>query len=161
MNARNMVAVMLMGSVVGAGVVDAAQETLAPGSPAPILQVLVELNLTPAQKQEIKSILKAYRPVMRQAVDGTIAARKGLFEAIHADTFNEVAVRQSSQLAAAREVDLSVLRARLVADLKGVLSEQQKAALGKHREAAGLRFDRGVELARTLVDRWMDETAAR
>jgi len=156
MNAKNMVAVMIMASVMSTGVAGAAQESLAAGGPAPVLQALVELNLTAAQKSDIKAILKTYRPVVRQAVDGTIAARKGLFEAIHADTFSEIAVRQASQLAAAHEADLSVLRARLVADLKGVLTAQQKAVLSKHRDAAEGRFDRGVQLARTLIDRWMD-----
>lgn len=160
MNSWTMLAVMLVGSVLGSGVARAAQVGSLAGGPAPVLQALVDLNLTVAQKKDIKSILTTYRPVMRQAVDGTIAARKGLFEAIHADAFNEAAVRQTSQLVAAREVDLSVLRARLVADLKGVLTAEQKAVLGKHREAAEGRFDRGVQLARMLVDRWMDESPA-
>ncbi|MFH0909386.1 MAG: Spy/CpxP family protein refolding chaperone [bacterium] len=161
MNIRNTFAVMLVGSVMGAGVAGAAQESLLAGGSVPILQTLVDLNLTVAQEQDIKSILKTYRPVMRQAVDGTIVARKSLFEAIHAEAFNEAAVRQASQLAAAREVDLSVLHARLVADLKGVLTVEQKAVLQKHRAGAEGRFDRGIQLARTLVDRWIDATNAR
>ena len=157
MNIRNALAVVMVGSVMGAGVASAAQDVLPAGGPAPILQTLVDLKLTAAQKKDIQGILKTYRPVVRQAVDANIAAHKALFAAIHSDTFNEVAVRQASQLASAREVDLNVLRARLVADLKVVLTAEQKAVLDQHRDAAEARLDRGIELARTLADRWLDQ----
>ncbi|MGE3512677.1 MAG: Spy/CpxP family protein refolding chaperone [Vicinamibacterales bacterium] len=98
-----------------------------PGAFGPML--LRRLNLTEAQREQVKSALDSHRDEMRALADKAFEARKGLRAAIAADSFDESAVRARSAEVATIEADMAVLQARVHQEVWQLLTpEQQKQA---------------------------------
>lgn len=94
------------------------------------------LNLTDAQKEQIKQIAarhrestKALRQQMRQARQG--GGDNGFF---NGGTFNESAVRANAQARANAEVEMEVARARMMSEMYAVLTPEQKTQLATERQ---------------------------
>ncbi len=94
----------------------------------PILQrVAQRLNLTDAQKTQIKAVLKADQASLKNLFTRLHEARKGLREAIHADKSSEASVRAASAKVAAVEADLAVERLKLHGKISPILTDEQRA----------------------------------
>jgi Spy/CpxP family protein refolding chaperone len=146
--------VVLVGALSGVAVAGPREEMRARA------ELLARLEISPEQKSAIADILKTYREPMRAASDELIAARKELASAINADGSTEAAVRRACRAVAASEESLVVLRARLVKDVRGVLTDAQKAKLAEHRTEAEDRLEAGIGTLRKLFDGWIDRHAA-
>jgi protein CpxP len=86
-----------------------------------------ELNLTDAQKDQIKSIVESHRDEWKALGDRERAARQALEQAITSGTVDEGLIRQRSAEAAAVQADLAVARARTHAEVFQILTPEQKA----------------------------------
>ena len=128
---------------VGAGVHAAAQSTnqdprprmgrgMGPGGPGRggpmgMLPMMArELNLTDAQKDQIKAIGESHREEWKALSDRGRSAHEALQQAVMADTVNEALIRQKSAEVAAVEADLAVARARANAEVFRILTPEQK-----------------------------------
>lgn len=95
---------------------------------------LERLNLTDEQKQEIVTILMAYKPQVQSSVTELKTSVGALSKAVHAETFDESAVRKAHQEAAIDSEEFAVLRARIFHDVKGVLTTDQAEKLQSNVE---------------------------
>lgn len=104
-----------------------------------------ELNLTEAQREQIRTAVQAHQEEM-QAIGGkTATARKALDDAITADQFDERAIRDRANELAAVEGDAAVLRAKVHQAAWSVLTpeQKQKAAELKSQRAQRMKDGRG------------------
>lgn len=92
------------------------------------------LNITPAQKAEIKSVVRAHTSELRAAANRAFEARMAVADAIHQDSVDEGLIRQRVQEAASAQADLAVLRAKVRAEARGVLTPSQRQGADQIRE---------------------------
>ena len=125
---------------VGAGVYATAQNTKqdprpfsrggrmgGPGGPMGMLPMLArELNITDAQKAQIKTIADSHRDEWKALGDRARTAHQALQQAVTADTVDEGLIRQRSAEVAAVEADMAVARARAHAEVFQLLTPEQK-----------------------------------
>jgi len=101
-----------------------------PGGPMGMLPMLGRaVNLTDAQKDQIKAIADAHKDEWKSIFDRQRTAREALNAAITADTVNDTLVRQKSAEVAAVEADAAVARAHAHAEVVQILTAEQKAQL--------------------------------
>jgi periplasmic protein CpxP/Spy len=98
-----------------------------PGGPMGMLPMLArELNITDAQKEQIKTIAQSHRDEWKALADRARTAHQALNDAITAGTVDEGLIRQRSAEAAAVEADLAVARAKAHAEVFQILTPEQK-----------------------------------
>lgn len=103
-----------------------------------MLRGLRALDLTDAQRTQVKAIVDANKGAFDEIGQRTRTAREGLQKAIETSPVNEEAIRAASAAVAAVEADAAVLRANVHSQVFGLLSAEQlqKAAdLKAQREA--------------------------
>ena len=101
-----------------------------PGGPMGMLPMLGRaVNLTDAQKDQIKAIADSHKDEWKAIFDRERTAREGLNAAISADTVNDALVRQKSAEVASVEADAAVARAHAHAEVLQILTADQKAQL--------------------------------
>jgi protein CpxP len=86
---------------------------------------LRELDLTDAQREQVKAIMASHRDEQKAAGDKMMAARKALHEAIAAETFNEAAIRAAAGEVGAAEADAAVLQAKIHGEVFAILTPEQ------------------------------------
>jgi len=112
-----------------------------PGGPMGMLPMIGrELNLTDAQRAQIKAIADAHKDDWKALFDRERAARTALNAAVTADAVDEGLVRQRSAELAAVEGDAAIARAHAYAEMFQILTAEQKTQLKtlqqKHRRRA-------------------------
>jgi Spy/CpxP family protein refolding chaperone len=101
-----------------------------PGGPMGMLPMLGRaIDLTDAQKDQIKAIADSHQAEWKTIFDRERTAREALNAAIAADTVNDALVRQKSAEVAAVEADAAVARAHARAEVMQILTADQKAKL--------------------------------
>jgi Spy/CpxP family protein refolding chaperone len=96
------------------------------GSPVGMGLPLARLNLTGAQRQQIRAIVQQHRTDIQPLAQRARAARAGLLTAEAADPLDDNAVRAKAVELAAIQGDLAVARAHLRADVLQVLTPEQQ-----------------------------------
>lgn len=122
-----------------------------------LIKTLIQLNLTDAQKQAIAAILKKYKPTVKQGAVQVLDARKNLFEAIHGNVFDEGAVRNASKNMASAEEELAVLRAKIVSEVRAVLTPEQITTLDKIKADISAHIKNRVDHIQYLIDLWIQQ----
>ena len=98
-----------------------------PGGPMGILPMLArELNITEAQKAQIKTIADSHREEWKALGDRARTAHEALQQAVTADAVDEGLIRQRSAEVAAVEADMAVARARTHAEVFQLLTPEQQ-----------------------------------
>jgi Spy/CpxP family protein refolding chaperone len=115
-------------------------------------QGIEEMQLTTEQKGEIRDVFKAHRAEVRRAADRLWDARMAVHEATGREPLDEALIRRRAAAAAAASGDLAVARARVRAEIRGLLNDEQRVkADALHdkllKDVAGLR-----DMAREYVD---------
>jgi Spy/CpxP family protein refolding chaperone len=87
------------------------------------------LELSDAQKDQLKAIAAAHRDEFRALAERASTARQALTQAVMADPVNDAAIQQASAGLAAVESDLAVAAAHVRAEMFQVLTDDQKATL--------------------------------
>ncbi len=114
-------------------------------------QMAVFLDLSTEQEAQIEQIRAAYEPIIKDLLEQKRTARQEFMQSLDPETFDEGATRLSAQSQAEFDVELVVNRAKLKAELHGVLTDEQKQQLAdfkgkmaeKRAERAGRRGGRG------------------
>jgi len=97
-----------------------------PGGPLGMAGLpLRELDLTDAQREQVRAAVESHRDEQKAIGDRMQAARKALHEAIAADTFNEDAIRAAAAQIGAVEADAAVLQAKIRAEIFALLTPEQ------------------------------------
>jgi periplasmic protein CpxP/Spy len=104
--------------------------------------VMAGLNLTQAQRDELRTFREAQRKDTEALREKMRTARQGLREAMRADVPDEAAVRSAASAVAALEVDRAALRARAKGQFMGVLTPEQQALVKEARARAAERARR-------------------
>jgi len=118
---------------------------MGPGGPMGLLPMLGrELELTDAQKDQLKAIADSHKDDWKSLRDRARAAHQALNQAVMADSIDEALIRQKSAEVAAVEADMAVARARARAEVFQILTAEQRAkakerAAGRGRGAKGQR----------------------
>jgi len=117
-----------------------------------IREHIAELDLSASQKDQIRTIASEERPGLRESGEAVFTARRDLRAAIHADAFDEGAVRAASQKVAAAEEEFSVKRARMASRIRAVLDPEQRKKADAMRERFEGHLDRFREEMPSHVD---------
>lgn len=97
---------------------------------------LRELNLTDAQREQVKQIVDSRQQEMRAIGEKAMAAHQALHAATTSPSFDEGLVRAKAAEVAAIDADMAVSRARIFADVFQILTPEQQA---KAKEFSGSR----------------------
>ena len=90
-------------------------------------RLAARLNLTDAQKEQLKSIRESHREELKALSDRARAARRGVQAAATAETLDEGLIRARAAELATIESDLVVARARIYAEVFRILTPEQQA----------------------------------
>jgi Spy/CpxP family protein refolding chaperone len=111
-----------------------------------------DLNLSDAQKDQIGTIRSSFREQQKPAVEDLRAAMKELVAVSVSEQFNEQAVRDAYQSVSAIGEELVVLRAKMIADTRASLTEEQIAEIKDRME----RLRERLETRRAMVDSMLE-----
>ena len=119
-----------------------------PGGPlmGEFLREARALNLTDAQKNQLRSIGQARQAEAQATGQRVQAARQALNAAITSTTLNEGAVRQAAADLATVEADAAVLRSRVYHEALAVLTGEQQAQLTQMRAQRQARMQQRAQL---------------
>jgi Spy/CpxP family protein refolding chaperone len=123
----------------GAGALTATQNTSGPQPPfmagrmgqgflGPFGPLLARLDLTDAQKSQVKTIMQSHADEFKTLGTREATARQALNAAEAADTLDDDTIRQKSADVAVVDADMAVARAHLRAEVFQVLTADQKTA---------------------------------
>ena len=98
-------------------------------------QLLASLGLSNTQQADIDAIRNSYESLFGELHDQAKTARQQIDRRLLADEFDEAAIRQACQAAALIDEDLAVLRGKMIAEIKSVLTDAQIALLKERIEA--------------------------
>lgn len=93
-----------------------------------------KLNLTDAQKEQMKQIAERYRESTKALRQSRGDERGGGADIFNGGTFDEAQVRARAQQRAQARVELEVARARMFSEMYNVLTPEQKAQLAALRQ---------------------------
>ena len=85
------------------------------------------LELTDAQREQIRAIAKTNEAAFREIGDRLRTAHEGVNALVTADTVDEAAIRARSGEVAAVEADAAVMRAKVYQEVFSVLTAEQQA----------------------------------
>ena len=90
----------------------------------PIQMIASQLNLSDAQKDQIKAIAQSHRDEWQSLADHVGTARRGLRAAITSGTFDEALVRDESAALGQAEADVAVASARAFGEVFQILTQE-------------------------------------
>ncbi len=105
---------------------------------AEMKKVIAALNLTDAQKTQIKAVAEKYKPEMKPLLKNFRVERKKLAALMNADKIDDAAIRAQVGTISSIGADLAVKRAHEISDLKAVLTPEQMQTLKDSRLKPGV-----------------------
>jgi Spy/CpxP family protein refolding chaperone len=106
---------------------------------------LQELDLTPAQEQQIKQILGANQSALRSAELAVLKAQKTLEDTVAADPSDQTAIGADAAALGSALGQLAVARAGVESQVSAILTTDQKQKLAQERQRSGDRLNRLIE----------------
>lgn len=105
-------------------------------------QMFKGLNLTSAQKEQIKNIMKGHRKEFMEGKITTLQARQNLIAASTSSTFDQGAVQKAfSDMAAAQE-KITILHAKVFSEVMTILTPDQQAVVHDRLAKSKLRMQK-------------------
>lgn len=96
-----------------------------------------ELNLTDAQKAQVKQLEDSFRDSTKSLSEKMRSLHEAEMSSLMSGAFDEAAVRAAAQERAAVQVELDVAHAKLMSQIMGVLTPEQKAKLAQMHKQMG------------------------
>lgn len=93
-----------------------------------------QLNLTDAQKAQLKEIKQRHRESTKSLREEMRASRRSMKQVTQNGAFNESAVRAAAQASNNARVELAVVRAKMRSEMFAVLTAEQKTQLEQLKE---------------------------
>jgi len=91
-----------------------------------IERIFDRLDLTDDQKEAVHEAMMGHREQTQPLFEEKISRRRALGKTIHADPFDEGAVRQAAADLAAVDADLAVMKAKMFQKINTVLTAEQR-----------------------------------
>jgi protein CpxP len=104
---------------------------------------LRELDLTDAQKEQVRTIQQSHRNDMQQIAERQRTAERAIAQAANGSTVDESTIRAQSQALAAAIADGAILRAKVNAEIFNVLTAEQQQKLNEFRAQRQERMKNG------------------
>jgi Spy/CpxP family protein refolding chaperone len=120
-----------------------------------MLRLLIRLDLTDSQKHEAALILAKHRDEGKEEMEAMRKAMEALRAAMEAE-LDEEAVREVFKGVAAAGEEMAVHGAKVVAELKGILTPEQRSVLEEHRVARQEKRRGRKEHRASFLDEWID-----
>ena len=141
-HSRSLAVAALVASVVVGGVVVSAQRPgLGPGPRrAQTGLALRALDLTEAQREQVRQLTEQHREQSRTLLDRLRTAQEARRQAVEAIPFSEPQIRTAAQALADVEAELAVQQARLQADVYALLTPEQQTRLQTMRAERDARM---------------------
>lgn len=114
---------------------------MGPGGPFGLGFALGRLDVTDAQRQQIRTIVQSHRQEFQALAERRRTAQHALQAAITADPLDEAAIRSASAALAEVQADDAVLRAKVHREVFAVLTPEQQAKAKALREEAQKRAE--------------------
>ena len=96
----------------------------------PMLEHIMErLELSAAQQEQLQELLAENREEHQAQREAAKTARQALSDQIHAEVFNEGAIRQAAAAAGAIDEELAVSRALMFQEVQQILTPEQQAEM--------------------------------
>ncbi len=111
------------------------------------------LNLTEAQRNEIRGLRETQRKESQALREKMRAARQQLQQAMRAEVPDEAAIRSAAEALGALQADKAVLQARARSGFMQVLTPEQQAQVKQTRERAAARAARAERAERQKLQR--------
>jgi Spy/CpxP family protein refolding chaperone len=105
----------------------------APGGALGGLQTMLALKLTDAQQQRMSSIIASYQDQRRDLWTQMREARRNIREVLNATSFDEAKAREAYQSASVIREEMFISGAKMMAELKSVLTPEQLNQLKERR----------------------------
>jgi Spy/CpxP family protein refolding chaperone len=99
------------------------------GGGALVRHIIKQLDLTPDQIQQVKTIFANNKADLTTGLTALKTARGQLFDAIHADTPDDTAIKTAATAVGQAEGNLGVTRAKVLGEVRQVLTPEQQAKL--------------------------------
>lgn len=129
-----------------------------PGGGLHGIQVLMQLDLSSDQKHAVYDILKKYEPEHEKVRENMQERRQRMAGLMWAEEVNEKAIRQTFQETSAAKEEAVVLRAKMFAEIRAVLNDEQLEQLTEKRQKRVQRMtDRKKhrEFKRAVLETWL------
>ena len=97
------------------------------------LSAFLNLKLTDAQQETMTNILNRYREQRESLRDRLMEMREKQMSIVHAETFDEDAARKAFREGSSVREDMFVLRAKMMAEMKAVLTPEQLETLKERK----------------------------
>jgi Spy/CpxP family protein refolding chaperone len=104
-------------------------------------RIAQKLDLTPDQIQQIRAVFAAHKAELAAELAAVKAARESQFDAIHAATYDEAAIRSAAAQVGQAETALAVTRGKLVSEIRPLLTPDQQAQAQQMLAAAKARVE--------------------
>ena len=109
------------------------------GPGGPLGPIARELDLSDAQKAQIKQIEDSFRESTKSLHEQLFKSGGGPLEGLKDGAFDEASVRAAAQARAGLQVELEVAHARMMSQIYSLLTAEQKAKLAELRQ----QFEQG------------------
>jgi len=116
------------------------------------LQAFLDLNLAEAQQVQMREIIGKYENERERLRENVMEAGKNISTVLRSATFNEEEARKAFRKASAIREEIFVMRARMMAELKAVLTPEQQQNLKDRRT-------RRLERMKSRLETWSEKAA--
>jgi Spy/CpxP family protein refolding chaperone len=140
-----------LGAGVGAVGATALQSTTGPlhrffsGQIGRLLTLRSDLNLTDAQRDQIKTILESHRTEIAGVLEPLVKDRRALRDATLADPADEKAIRTAAANLAGAIGDAAVLASHIKVEARKVITPAQMQTLEQFRKQSDASVDRFID----------------
>ena len=115
-----------------------------PGGPGGFgLPGVRELDLTDAQREQIRTIQQSHRDEVQAVAERSRTAQRAIDQASHGTSVDEAAIRTQSAALATAIADGAILRAKVNAEIFNVLTAEQQQKLNELRSQRQERMKNG------------------
>ncbi len=119
------------------------------------LRALMDLDLSGSQKAEVRGIIGKYREKGKQIRDQLLEAKEKSMDVIEAEPFDEEKIRQAFQQISPLLEEGMVLKAKLMAELRPVLSPDQLELLKQKKAEHSGRMKKDMHFRESMMDTWL------
>jgi Spy/CpxP family protein refolding chaperone len=152
MKTRNALTVILAALVVLALAFSAEAKPFGPafgnreaGGALDALQTFLALKLTNVQQEQLQGIIAKYQVQEKELRAKMLDTRRNNWMALNATQFDEATARAAFQKGSSIREDMFILRAKMMAELKSVLTPEQLNLLKERRAERFRTFDHGPD----------------
>lgn len=120
-----------------------------------IMQTLVRLDLTDAQKREVADVFRAHQGEGRAAFERVRAAAADFDKVAATPGVDEASLRRAFQTLAAAGEEAVVVKNRIMAEVRAKLTPKQQQVLATGRDHLAEKVRERVEAARAVFEEWI------